>query len=248
MKFVADVFWFSMEFGVIKEHGEVKAYGAGILSSFGEMDEFGHMEHRGLDLADMGTLAYDITEYQPVLFCAESLDELDDVVGVFFDTVDDPAITEPVLTSAAFNRRLQKASLGIRDFMRTPDVVGVVEVENLTTLQALATQINNDAVAASQPNPLYTARLVEGNDIGGIDVGFAQALALLVESNGLGWTNFMAANADIAALATAFAALTLATGAQASSLKACAVPPVVTPAPAEVPPADEIHANVPIAA
>jgi len=89
MKFVADVFWFSMEFGVIKEHGEVKAYGAGILSSFGEMDEFGHMEHRGLDLADMGTLAYDITEYQPVLFCAESLDELDDVVGVFFDTVDD---------------------------------------------------------------------------------------------------------------------------------------------------------------
>ena len=89
MKFVADVFWFSMEFGVIKEHGEVKAYGAGILSSFGEMDEFGHMEHRGLDLADMGTLAYDITEYQPVLFCAESLDELDDVVSVFFDTVDD---------------------------------------------------------------------------------------------------------------------------------------------------------------
>ena len=89
MKCVADVFWFSMEFGVVKEHGEVKAYGAGILSSFGEMDEFGHMEHRGLDLADMGTLAYDITEYQPVLFCAESLDELDDVVGVFFDTVDD---------------------------------------------------------------------------------------------------------------------------------------------------------------
>jgi len=89
MKFIADVFWFSMEFGVIKEHGEVKAYGAGILSSFGEMDEFGHMEHRRLDLADMGTLAYDITEYQPVLFCAENLDELEDVVGGFFDRVDD---------------------------------------------------------------------------------------------------------------------------------------------------------------
>ena len=100
MKFVADVFWFSMEFGVVKEHGEVKAYGAGILSSFGEMDEFGHMEHRGLDLADMGTLAYDITEYQPVLFCAESLDELDDVVGVFFDTVDDD-LTECLRARAA---------------------------------------------------------------------------------------------------------------------------------------------------
>lgn len=89
LKFVADVFWFSMEFGVIREHGEVKAYGAGILSSFGEMDEFGHMEHRPLDLAQMGTLVYDITEYQPVLFCADSLDQLEDVVGVFFETVDD---------------------------------------------------------------------------------------------------------------------------------------------------------------
>lgn len=37
----------------------------------------------------MGTLAYDITKYQPVLFCAQNLDELDDVVGAFFDTVDD---------------------------------------------------------------------------------------------------------------------------------------------------------------
>lgn len=89
MKFVADVFWFSMEFGIMREHGEVKAYGAGILSSYGEMDEFGHMEHRELDLADMGTLNYDITSYQPVLFCAESLDHLEDVVGSFFETVDD---------------------------------------------------------------------------------------------------------------------------------------------------------------
>ena len=89
MKFVADVFWFSMEFGIMREHGEVKAYGAGILSSYGEMDEFTHMEHRSLDLADMGTLNYDITAYQPVLFCAESIDELEGVVGAFFETVDD---------------------------------------------------------------------------------------------------------------------------------------------------------------
>jgi phenylalanine-4-hydroxylase len=53
------------------------------------MDEFSHMEHRALDLADMGTLNYDITAYQPVLFCAEGMDELEDVVGAFFDEVDD---------------------------------------------------------------------------------------------------------------------------------------------------------------
>ena len=31
MQFVADVFWFSIEFGVMAEDGETKAYGAGIL-------------------------------------------------------------------------------------------------------------------------------------------------------------------------------------------------------------------------
>lgn len=88
-KFIADVFWFSLEFGVIHEAGELKAYGAGILSSFGEMDEFGHMEIRELDLADMGTLNYDITHYQPVLFAAHDLDHLEEVVGDFFATADD---------------------------------------------------------------------------------------------------------------------------------------------------------------
>ena len=89
MQFVADVFWFSIEFGVIAEEGQTKAYGAGILSSFGEMDEFRHMDIRPLDLHTMGTLNYDITAYQPVLFRADSLQHLEDVVGGFFESVDD---------------------------------------------------------------------------------------------------------------------------------------------------------------
>ncbi len=100
----------------------------------------------------------------------------------FFDTVNDPAIGEPVLTATAFNNRLAKASLGIRNYLRTPDIVGIVEIENLSTLQALATQINNDAVAASQPNPNYVAFLVEGNDVGGIDVGFLVKTAIVTGS------------------------------------------------------------------
>lgn len=90
----------------------------------------------------------------------------------FFDDVNDPAVGEPVLTTAAYQSRLAKASLGIRDFLHTPDIVGAVEVENLSTLQALASRINDDAVAAAQPNPQYVAYLLEGNDVGGIDVGF----------------------------------------------------------------------------
>lgn len=90
----------------------------------------------------------------------------------FFDDVDDAGISEPVLTPAAFDARLAKASLGIRNFLHAPDVIGVVEVENLATLQDLAAQISLDAIAAGQPDPLYNAFLVEGNDVGGIDVGF----------------------------------------------------------------------------
>src|SRR5205814_7504315 len=90
----------------------------------------------------------------------------------FFDTVNDPGIGEPVLTPTAFANRLRKASLVVRDLMRTPDVIGVEEVENLSTLQALADKVNADAVASGAPSPAYAAYLVEGNDVGGIDVGF----------------------------------------------------------------------------
>jgi predicted extracellular nuclease len=81
-------------------------------------------------------------------------------------------IGEPILTATAYANRLNKASLAIRNVLRSPDVIGMVEIENLTVLQTLATKVNTDAVAAGQPNPNYVAYLVEGNDIGGIDVGF----------------------------------------------------------------------------
>jgi predicted extracellular nuclease len=101
----------------------------------------------------------------------------------FFDTVNDPGIGEPVLTPTAFANRLNKASIAIRNHLRFPDVLGVVEMENLPALQALAAKISADAVAASQPDPLYETFLVEGNDVGGIDVGFLVKEALVDGTN-----------------------------------------------------------------
>ena len=89
LQVIADVFWFTLEFGVIREGGELKAYGAGILSSYGEIEEFRHTEIRPIDLAEMSTIEYDITKYQPILYAAESMDHLEDVVGGFFATADD---------------------------------------------------------------------------------------------------------------------------------------------------------------
>ena len=92
LEFVSKVFWFSLEFGVLREDGEVKTYGAGLLSSYGEIQEMARADLRPLDLSRMGTQTYDITHYQPLLFCAESFDEVEDVVGGFFDTVDDDVV------------------------------------------------------------------------------------------------------------------------------------------------------------
>jgi hypothetical protein len=90
----------------------------------------------------------------------------------FFDDQNDPAIGEPVLTPTAYQNRLNKASLAIRDYLHAPDILATQEIENLAVLQALAAKVNADAVAAGQPDPQYAAYLVEGNDVGGIDVGF----------------------------------------------------------------------------
>lgn len=92
LEFVSKVFWFTLEFGVMHEGGELKAYGAGILSSYGEIEEFRGMDIRPLDVAAMGTTHYDITKYQDVLFAADSLAHLEDVVGGFWATCDDDSI------------------------------------------------------------------------------------------------------------------------------------------------------------
>jgi phenylalanine-4-hydroxylase len=85
---------------VMREDGELRAYGAGILSSYGEIEEFRGMEIRPLDLAEMGAIEYDITKYQPVLYCAESMTELEEVVGGFFTTVDDDTRARMELAAA----------------------------------------------------------------------------------------------------------------------------------------------------
>ncbi|MFI6997847.1 phenylalanine 4-monooxygenase [Nocardia sp. NPDC050175] len=89
LKFLANVFWFSMEFGVVRQDDEVRCYGAGLLSSYGEIEEFRTADLRPLDVAVMGTAVYDITHYQPILYCAESVAEIEDVIGGFFATMDD---------------------------------------------------------------------------------------------------------------------------------------------------------------
>jgi len=81
---------------------------------------------------------------------------------------------ENFFNDANFNTQRDKAALAIRAVMRSPDIIGLQEIGDLTVLQSLATKINADAVAASEPNPMYEARLLEANGTANdidIDVG-----------------------------------------------------------------------------
>lgn len=79
---------------------------------------------------------------------------------------------ETVLPKATFQNRLKKVSLAIRNVLALPDILGIVEVENLKTLEKVAAKVNADAVADGRPDPKYVAYLEEGNDGRGIDVGY----------------------------------------------------------------------------
>ena len=91
LEFFSRVFWFSLEFGVVWEHGELRAYGAGLLSSYAEIELFRDAEVRPIDIQAMGSTAYDITHYQPLLFAASSFAQAVDTLSGFFASYDDDA-------------------------------------------------------------------------------------------------------------------------------------------------------------
>ncbi|KAF2359016.1 Phenylalanine-4-hydroxylase tetrameric form [Trinorchestia longiramus] len=89
---LATCFWFTVEFGVCRQNGELKAYGAGLLSSFGEL------QHAMSDVPKFlpfqpektGVTKYPITEFQPVYYIAESFEDAQQKMIEFAATIPRP--------------------------------------------------------------------------------------------------------------------------------------------------------------
>ena len=72
------VFWFTVEFGVIRQQGKLKVYGSGLISSHGECSRVlaGGCEVRDFDLDEVMNQSFDTGAMQPVLYAVESFDQI----------------------------------------------------------------------------------------------------------------------------------------------------------------------------
>jgi uncharacterized protein len=84
---------------------------------------------------------------------------------------DNPGSSVVKVTTAAYQRRLAKGSLAIRNILNFPDILGVQEIENINVLTDLANKISSDATAAGQADPVYLPYLFLASDGTGINTG-----------------------------------------------------------------------------
>lgn len=72
------LFWFTVEFGLIRQAGEIKVYGSGLISSHGECTRVlaGGCEVREFDLDAVLDTVVDTGEMQPVLYAVESFEQI----------------------------------------------------------------------------------------------------------------------------------------------------------------------------
>ena len=79
---MARLFWFTVEFGLVRERGGIKVYGSGLISSHGDAaNAFGpNCDRRPFSLDAVLAQPFEIDRFQDILFVVDSFDELFDAV------------------------------------------------------------------------------------------------------------------------------------------------------------------------
>lgn len=72
------LYWFTIEFGLVEHEGDIKAYGAGLLSSFGELEHAfsDKVERRPFNLEEVINHEFTYSDMQKVLYVIPSYAEL----------------------------------------------------------------------------------------------------------------------------------------------------------------------------
>jgi phenylalanine-4-hydroxylase len=82
------LYWFTVEFGLVEDGSDIKAYGAGLLSSFGELEHAfsDNVERRPFDLEQVINTSYDYSDMQSILYVIPSYAELKDVTRKYIES------------------------------------------------------------------------------------------------------------------------------------------------------------------
>ena len=83
---LARLFWFTVEFGLIREKGKVTLYGSGLISSIGESNhalQSDDVDRRPFDMDRVCDTPFEIDHYQPVLYVLESFEQLRDAMNEY---------------------------------------------------------------------------------------------------------------------------------------------------------------------
>lgn len=99
------LFWFTVEFGLIRENGQIKVYGSGLVSSHsesaysltGEWEKAGRRvpdctarevpEYRPFDLERICNTDFEIDHFQPIYYVLESFEQLRDAMNTYAEQV-----------------------------------------------------------------------------------------------------------------------------------------------------------------
>ena len=84
IKAMARFFWFTVEFGLMRERDGIRAYGSGLLSSYGELEhavDSPEVQRYPIQVEWVINQPFEINHFQPLLFLVDSFDHLFDLVG-----------------------------------------------------------------------------------------------------------------------------------------------------------------------
>jgi phenylalanine-4-hydroxylase len=87
---LARLFWFTVEFGLIREDNRLKLYGSGLISSEGEGHhalESPEVERREFDMEQVCNTSFEIDKYQPILYVLESFEQLRDSMNSYAEKI-----------------------------------------------------------------------------------------------------------------------------------------------------------------
>ncbi|CAF1321618.1 unnamed protein product [Adineta ricciae] len=136
---LSTLYWFTVEFGLCRENGQVRAYGAGLLSSFGELQHAlsSKPEVKPFEPATTVLQEYQDEDYQPIYFLAETFEDAKQKLHIFAKSLKRPY-------DLVYDAHTQ--SLHILDNMKVIHDLSAQLKQNMDVLEHALNRLNENGI------------------------------------------------------------------------------------------------------